>query len=76
MMMPLHRSFEAEGDEQADGDGHEMQDEVAEAVHPLVGWMDIEHGILRTCEDRIAASRPEACAPRNVVPFQRLRGLV
>jgi hypothetical protein len=36
--------FEADGDEQADDDGGEVDEEVAPGVGWVVGWVDVEHG--------------------------------
>jgi hypothetical protein len=41
--------FEADGDEQADDDGGDVDEEVAPGVGGLVGRVDVEHGVLRVC---------------------------
>jgi len=44
MMLPLDDSLKAERDEEADGDGKQMQQEIAPAMDWLMGRMNIEHG--------------------------------
>jgi hypothetical protein len=41
----LHRLFEANGNEQTDDDGRDMNKEVRPGVCGMAGWMHIEHGI-------------------------------
>ena len=41
VVLPLDEAFEGQGDEQADGDGGEVEDEVAYAVDGLVGWVNV-----------------------------------
>jgi hypothetical protein len=41
VVLPFDEAFEGQGDEQADGDGGEVEDEVAYAVDGLVGWVDV-----------------------------------
>jgi len=41
MVLPFDEAFEAEGDEQADGDGGEMDKKVAPAVERLVRGMHV-----------------------------------
>jgi hypothetical protein len=41
VVLPLDEAFERKRDEQTDGDGGEVKDEVAYAVNGLVGWVDI-----------------------------------
>jgi len=36
--------LEADGDEQADADGGDVDEEVAPGVGGFVGWVDVEHG--------------------------------
>jgi hypothetical protein len=36
--------FEADGDEQADDDGGDVDEEVALGGGGVVGWVDVEHG--------------------------------
>jgi hypothetical protein len=43
VVLPLDEAFEAESDEKADGDGGEVEEKVAPAVHRLVWGMDIDH---------------------------------
>jgi hypothetical protein len=50
MLLPFDAAFKAEGDEQANGDGRQMQCEVPEAVHPFVGRVCVEHGSLPDCK--------------------------
>jgi hypothetical protein len=38
--------FEADGDEQADDDGGDVEEEVARGVDGFVGWVDVEHAWL------------------------------
>jgi len=38
---PLDGGFEAEGNEEADGNGEDVEEEVAPAVDGFVGWMDV-----------------------------------
>ena len=40
----LDRLFEADGDEQADNDGGDVDEEVAPVVGGVVRWVDVEHG--------------------------------
>ena len=40
----LDAGLDAESDEEADGDGGDVEEEVAPAVDGLVGWVDVEHG--------------------------------
>ncbi len=35
--------LEADGDEQADADGGDVEEEVLPGVSGLVGWVDVEH---------------------------------
>ena len=44
VMSTLDASLEAEGDEKTDGDGKEVDEEVADAVHSGVRGMYVEHG--------------------------------
>jgi hypothetical protein len=41
VVLPLNEAFEGQRDEQADGDGGEVEDEVANAVDGLVWWVDV-----------------------------------
>jgi len=41
---PFDGGLEAERDEKADGDGGDVEEEVAPAVDGLVGWVDVEDG--------------------------------
>jgi hypothetical protein len=41
VVLPLDEAFERESDQQADGDGGEVKDEVAYAVDGFMGWMDV-----------------------------------
>jgi hypothetical protein len=43
MMRPLDAAFETEGDEEAYGDGEEVEQEVADTVHGRVRGMNVEH---------------------------------
>jgi hypothetical protein len=36
--------LEADGDEQTDADGGDVDEEVAPGVGGVVGWVDVEHG--------------------------------
>jgi hypothetical protein len=44
MVLPFDAAFEAEGYEQADGDGGEMEKKIAPAMDRLVRGMDVDHG--------------------------------
>ena len=44
MVLPLDETFEAEGDEEADGDGEEVKQEVAPAMDGFMGRVYIDHG--------------------------------
>jgi hypothetical protein len=44
VVLPFNAAFEAERDEQADGDGGEMKKKIAPAVDRLVRGMHIDHG--------------------------------
>jgi transcription elongation factor GreA len=46
MMLILDPTLQAESDEQADGDGEEMQKELLDAVQLSVGQVNVEHNIL------------------------------
>jgi hypothetical protein len=50
MVLPLHAALQAEGDEQTDRDGEEMEGEVPEAVHPFVRWVNVDHDLLLDSE--------------------------
>ena len=39
--------LEADGDDEADDDGGDVDEEVAPGVGGAVGWVDVEHGCLR-----------------------------
>jgi hypothetical protein len=47
VVVTLGRGFEAEGDEQADGDGEEVEEELADGMDLAVGRMNVEHDGLR-----------------------------
>jgi len=45
MMQGLNGLLEADGDEQADADGGDVDEEVAPGVGGVVGWVDVEHRV-------------------------------
>ncbi|NYF91700.1 hypothetical protein RBB79_18735 [Tunturiibacter empetritectus] len=44
VVLPLDAAFEAERDEQADGDGQEMKQKVSPAMNGFMGRVHIDHG--------------------------------
>jgi hypothetical protein len=44
MVNGLDGLLEADGDEEADDDGGDVDEEVAPGVGGVVGWVDVEHG--------------------------------
>jgi len=44
MMDPLYCLFEANGDQQTDTDGDDVDEEVAPGAGGVVGGVDVEHG--------------------------------
>ena len=58
MVEELDCLFEADGDEQTDDDGGDVDEEVAPGVGGVVGWVDVEHGCLRgVCAICVAFAR-------------------
>ena len=43
MMEPLHGLLEADGDEQAEDDGCDVDEEVAPGGGGVMRWVDVEH---------------------------------
>jgi hypothetical protein len=48
--------FEADGDEQANDDGGDVDEEVAPGAGGVVRWVDFEHWCLRTSSDGLEVS--------------------
>jgi hypothetical protein len=44
VVLPFDAAFEAEGDEEADGDGEEMDEKVAPSMNRLMGRVYVDHG--------------------------------
>jgi hypothetical protein len=45
MMQGFDSLLEADGDDEADDDGGDVDEEVAPGVGGGVGWVDVEHGV-------------------------------
>ena len=46
MVEELDCLFEADGDQEADDDGGDVDEEVAPGVGGVAGWVNVEHGLL------------------------------
>jgi len=56
MVLPLNDAFEREGDQQADGDGGEVEKEIAPAVHGFVGGVDVQQEGTSSSSDWISVA--------------------
>ncbi len=59
VVAPLDDAFEGESDEQADGDGGEVKEEIAPAVHGFVGRVNVQQEGTSGCGDRGSVANRE-----------------